>query len=153
MTYLYIGEVRKTHGLKGELCLYSDLDHKEDIFKINNIFYINNEPLTVASYRPHQNYDMVTFKDHSQIEAVLKYRGQAVYMLRTDLKTPLFVTELIDFICISDKVIGKVSDLIMTKKYTILVLDNGKMIPNIKAFVQKIDIANKTIYIDKDMLL
>ena len=56
----YIGKIVNTHGIKGEVKIISNIKHKDLIFKKGNIVIIENEKLTINSYRTHKNFDMIT---------------------------------------------------------------------------------------------
>ena len=87
MDFIYVGKIVGTHGIKGEIRIISNFDKKEKVFLIEMPLYIGDkkEKEIINSYRKHKNYDMVTLKDINDINEVLKYKGQKVYVLRNDL--------------------------------------------------------------------
>jgi len=84
MNYVYIGNIVNTHGIKGEVRILSSFNYKEYIFKKNFNLYIgkNKEKQTINSYRFHKIFDMVTFYGIDNINDVLKYKGEKVYILK-----------------------------------------------------------------------
>lgn len=149
---IYIGKIVNTHGIKGEIRILSDIDYKKDIFKIGNTLYIgkNKTPLIIKTYRVHKNFDMVTFNDINDINEVLKYKGENVYINKNEIKIDgYFDEELIGLEVYTDKLIGVVKEI--RKGYQdLLVIEGNKeyLIPKIEPFINKIDIEDKKIYIN-----
>ena len=55
---LYIGNLVNTHGIKGEVKIISKFKYKSQVFKKGNNLYIDEEKLTINSYRPHKQFDL-----------------------------------------------------------------------------------------------
>lgn len=148
---IYIGRLVNTHGIKGEVRIKSDINHKELVFKKGNHLLINNESLEINSYRVHKEFDMVTFKNINDINEVLKYKGKNVYIDKSEIKENiLFSEEYIGLEVYSDHYIGKVEDILKNNIYDILVIRNNKkeyLVPNVDEFIENIDIENKKIII------
>ena len=152
MNFIYIGDIVNTHGLKGEVRIVSDFKYKDKVFKKGFGVYVGRqkEPLTFNSHRVHKNYDMVTFEGITDINDVIAYKGDKVYINRDDVEIDGYFDE--DYIGLSvyenDKKIGEVKYLLKSKAHDILVVDDeGKkhMIPNIKEFIKNIDLKEKRI--------
>lgn len=149
---IYIGKIVNTHGIKGEIRILSDIDYKKDIFKIGNTLYIGKHktPLIIKTYRVHKNFDMVTFNDINDINEVLKYKGENVYINKNEIKIDgYFDEELIGLEVYTYKLIGVVKEI--RKGYQdLLVIEGNKeyLIPKIEPFINKIDIEDKKIYIN-----
>ena len=90
---LYIGNLVNTHGIKGEVRIISDFKYKDLIFKPNNYIYINNEKLKIKTYRKHKNYDMVTFENYDNINDVLNFKGNKVYIDKKEYTFPGILNE------------------------------------------------------------
>ena len=90
---LYIGKVAGTHGIKGEIRILSDFKYKDIVFQKGNYLYIDEDNLTIDTYRVHKNYDMVTFIGINDINDVLKYKGQDVYIDRSEYVFPDLLNE------------------------------------------------------------
>ena len=98
----------------------------------------------------HKNYDMVTFDGIDNINDVIVYKGDAVYANRNDIKIDgYFDEDLIGLDVYTSSCIGKVEYILKSKAHDILVLDTGKMIPNISEFVKQIDLNDKKIIVEK----
>lgn len=151
MDYIYIGDVVNTHGLKGEVRILSDFKFKNSAFRKGITFYIGkfrNEEV-VSTYRVHKNYDMVTFVDKNNIEDVLIYKNEPVYVNRNDLEYDGYLDEDLiglDVYCENNN-IGHVDSILRTNAHEILVVKNGRkhMIPNIDEFIENVDLENNRL--------
>jgi len=152
MDLIYIGKVVNTHGLKGEIRIISDFKYKKDVFKINNILYINNNDYKINSYRYHKIYDMVTLENINNIEQSEQLKNLNVYINREDYNFNGYLDEdLIGLDVYDDSLYkGKVVDILKTSVNDLLVIDGIKrhMVPNIHEFVKEVDLNNKKIYIE-----
>lgn len=150
--YIYIGKIVNTHGIKGEVRILSDIEYKKEIFKTNNHLYIgkNKENVIINSYRVHKNFDMVTFNNINDINKVLKYKGENIYIKKEEIKIDgYFDEELVGLEVYTDKLIGTVKEI--RKGYQdLFVIEGNKeyLVPKIEPFIKNIDIENKKIYIN-----
>ena len=148
---VYLGKIVNTHGIKGELRIISDFKYKDTVFKINNKIYIDNKEYIIKSYRHHKMYDMVTLEGINDIDSALKLKGEYVYISREDYKFDGYLNEDLIGLDVYDKDIykGKIVDIVKSKKYDLLVIDGIKrhMVPNIKEFIENVDLDKKQINI------
>jgi 16S rRNA processing protein RimM len=156
MEYIYVGDIVNTHGLKGELRIISDFEYKDKIFKPDFKIYVGHEKeeLVIRTYRPHKIYEMVTLDGVNDINDAIIYKGDQVYINRADLDINSYLDE--DLIGINvysnDKLIGQVSLITSNKAHKILVVNNDNhryLIPNVPAFIKKIDLKNRTLEINE----
>lgn len=154
MDLICIGDVVNTHGIKGELRIISEFKYKNEIFKKGFKFYIGRfeDEVVLKGYRKHKNFDMLTFDGIDNINDVLQYKGEKIYIKRKDLNKDLLLNEdLIEFeVMYTNKSIGKLIEIINNNAHEIFVIeDNNKthLVPYIKDFIEKIDIENKKIYL------
>ncbi len=155
MEYIYIGKIVNTHGIKGELRIISDFKFKDKVFVPNFYFYIGNNKVKekVISYRHHKIYEMVMFDGYNDINQVLKYLNEEVYILKDDLK--LDSTEYLDSDLIGmkiledDQVIGIVTDITYASKTNKLIeanINNKKAyIPFNEEFILDINLQDRVI--------
>lgn len=138
-----IGKVANTHGLKGELKILSNFKFKKEVFLADKTIYINNEKLTIKSYRPHQKYDMVIFDEYNNINDVLKFKGFKVYVDENDynfsgvLNEQLIGLEVYE----NSKLMGIIKDIEMNGGKELIVIErNNKeyLIPYNDEFIKKI---------------
>lgn len=154
MNFICIGDLVNTHGIKGEVRIISDFKNKDLIFVPGKHLYIgkNKEDLVIKTYRTHKSYDMVTFEGINDINDVLMYKGELVYVDKSTLNVDYFEEDLIGLdVYDNDNKIGVVTNLMKNKLYTILVVkynDKNYLVPNISEFVEKVDLENRKIYIN-----
>ena len=154
MNYLCIGRIVNTHGIKGEIKISSEFLFKDVVFKKGRKFYIgeNKEMQIMETYRVHKIFDMITFKGINNINDVLKYKGEPIFINRDDVKFPDYLDEeLIGLDVWSDRYCGFVYDVIKTKTGRILEVHKEKvhLVPYHKAFVKKVDLKKKIIKIEE----
>lgn len=154
MDYIYIGKIVNTHGIKGEIKILSNIDHKDLIFKKNFKIYIGKNKIeeVINSYRHHKVFDMITLFGIDDINDVLKYKNQNVYINKNDVKELVFDEDYIGLDVYTDKYIGKVVDVLKNVSQDILVIKNENkkyMVPKVDAFIKQIDFSNKKIYINE----
>lgn len=117
MEYIIIGKIVNTHGIKGEVRLLSNFKYKEKVFVPEFTIYIGKEKNkeVITSYRHHKQFEMITMKGITNINDVLKYKGEKVYINKSDLNlnnNEYLDEDLINFeVIMNDKVIGKVTDI------------------------------------------
>ncbi len=155
MNYIYIGDIVNTHGIKGEVKIISHFKYKSNVFIKGTSLYIGDSKikLIINSYRHHKVFDMVTFVGINDINEVLKYKGEAVYIDKNEVKIDGILNEdLIDMnVYGDDSFVGRVTDILNNGVYDILVVENEKsksLIPNISEFVLNIDLNNNRIDIN-----
>lgn len=153
MSYILIGKVVGTHGIKGEVKIRSDFSLKNEIFIKGKTLYLGPEKAAVLinSYRYHKIYDMVTLDGYNNINDVLEFKGKNVFALKEDLNNNDYILEdLIGFIVIeNNQEIGQVQDIIKNKANTLLQVNGNKSfyIPFCDEYVKKIDSNNKEIIV------
>ncbi len=150
--YIYLGKIVNTHGIKGEIRILSDFDYKDIIFKKDFKIYIGKDKQeeTINTYRVHKNYDMVTLNGINDINDVLKYKGQNVYINKEDIKDLKVDEDYIGLDVYTDKYIGKITDILKGKN-DILVIENESkryLVPKVDNFIKNIDFDNNKIYIN-----
>ncbi len=154
MNYIYIGDIVNTHGIKGEVKILSHFKYKSNVFIKGTSLYIGSDKvkLIISSYRHHKVFDMVTFVGINDINDVLKYKGEPVYIDKNEVHIDGVLNEdLIDMsVYGNDSFIGHVTDILNNGLYDILVVDGNSrsLIPNIDEFVLNIDVEGKRIDIN-----
>ncbi len=161
--YVFVGKIINTFGIIGELKVLSDFEFKERVFKKDFNIYIGEDKIkeVVNTYRHHQEYELITLMGYNNINEVLKYKGNDIYIKRSDLKLEddeYLLSDLIDLdVYDEDKYIGKVIDYTETKEYYLLKvhLDKDYYIPCISHFIKNVDLKNKRIDTNKgsDLIL
>lgn len=155
MNYVYIGDLVNTHGIKGEVRILSDFELKDQVFKKDFKLYIgrNYEEETIRTYRKHKTFDMVTLVEIDDINDVLGYKGDRVYVNRDDLKIKDYISQ--DLIglntYIDDKLIGPVKQVMKSKAHDIIVItgkNKNHMVPRVKEFIKEVNLKEKILVIN-----
>lgn len=152
-TFILVGKIINTFGIKGEVKISSDFEYKNRIFKSDCHLYIGKDKYqeVVKSYRVHKNYDMVGFVNKGNINEVLKYKSQNVYVKRSELflnDGEYLYKDIIGFqVWNNTLVIGEVIDYILNKGQLLWKIKGDKVfyIPNVAEYILKIDLLNKKI--------
>lgn len=155
MNEIYIGKIVNTHGIKGEVRILSDFPYKEQVFHRGTKIYIGKKRIgkIITSYRRHKIYDMVVLDGIDTIDDALEYKGCAVYIHRDEVRIDGIVDE--DYIGLQVFSKQDYKGEIVEKrkgKQDLLVVRKGQkqfLIPNVSAFVKKIDLKNKKIEIEE----
>ena len=153
MDYIYVGKIVNTHGIKGELRIISDFEYKDRVFKKDMILYIGNNKVKeqIVSYRHHKNYEMVMFNNYTNINEVLMYKNQDVYVNRDDLKllpNEYLYQDLINLkIKKDEEILGIVQDVMYNNGNVLLSVKSNKdyFIPLNEHFIKKVDLQEKFI--------
>ena len=153
--YVYIGKIVNTHGIKGELRLLSDFKYKDRVFLNGRRIYIGEDHIEeiIKSYRHHKVFDMITLVGYDNINEVLKYLKQKVYVKKFDLS--LNPNEYLDDdllnlkVILDNKEVGIVVGITNNGagNRTIETIINGKrvLIPFHEHFIKNIDFVNRVI--------
>ena len=150
MEYIYIGKIINTHGIKGEIRIFSDFKYIDRVFKLNNKLFVGEEKeeITVNSYRKHKIYHMITFNNINDILEVLKYKRKKVYIKKCDLNlksNEYLDSELIHLEAFfNNESLGKINNITNNNGYKIFVIKK-LLIPYNENFIEKVDLENKKI--------
>lgn len=150
MEKIFIGKIINTHGIKGELKIRSDFKYKDEVFVSNMKIYIDEEEHIIYSSRNQMEYKLILIDDYNNINDVLKYKGKNIYINRNLINEKYILNEdIIGYnVIVGDKNIGKLTNVMQNGIQEILVINNI-MIPYVDAFVKKIDMQKKEIYINE----
>lgn len=153
MDYVFIGKIVNTHGIKGEVRILSDFEKKERVFKPNTIIYIGKEKNReeIVEYRHHKQFEMITLKNYSNINEVLKYVGKDVFVKREDLSLKsdeYLLDDLINMEIVENKkVLGKIKNIVYNKANILLYVEGEKSfyIPFVSEYIIKVDLKKKEV--------
>ena len=87
MKYVLIGKIVNTHGIKGEVRILSDFRFKNKVFVPGMKIYVGKDKVLeeINSYRHHKIFEMIVMNGYNNINDVLKYKGDYVFVNRDDL--------------------------------------------------------------------
>ena len=132
MKYVLIGKIVNTHGLKGEVRILSSFKYKDRIFKKGMKVYIGKEKICeeINSYRYHKIFDMITMCGYGDINQILKYKGEYIFVNKEDIK--LKENEYLDEdivglnVYVEDRLLGRVNRIEKHSVNEVLVIKNDE---------------------------
>ena len=156
MKYVLIGKLVNTHGLKGEVRILSDFKYKDRVFRPGMKIYIGKDKVCeeIVSYRHHKIFEMIMMKGYDDIDQVLKYKGEYVFVNKSDIE--LNPGEYLDEDIIGLKVIadgigrGTVRRIEKHNKNEILVIKNNVknyLIPYNFDIIENVDLEKKEMIV------
>lgn len=155
MNKIKVGEILTTHGIKGELKIKAT--GKENFNRDINYFIGNDYDIVkVNSVKYHKGFYLVQFKNLEDINKVLKYKSQFIYIDEKDLinleSDEYYIKDLIglDVYDTNGLFIGKLTDILEYSANDVYIVktDNQEiMIPAVEEFIKDIDIDNKKIVV------
>ena len=156
MKYVLIGKIVNTHGLKGEVRILSSFKYKDKVFKEGMNIYIGKDKINecITSYRYHKIFDMITIDGYNDINQVLKYKGEYVFVNREDLvlgENEYLDEELISLrVYVDERFLGVVRKIEKHSVNEILVIKNDEknyLVPYNFDIIESIDLEKKEIHV------
>lgn len=157
--YISIGKITNFFGIKGEAKVgYSNINHIKSAKKVFLLDDESKRTLTIEKVRFHKNFAIIKFLEIDDINELLKYKGQRIFISTKEAKEQLDKNEFLirDLIgCIvyneSNEKIGEVTDISNNSSTDLLNIKNtiGKIdiVPFVDEFFPVVDIENKKIII------
>lgn len=162
MDFIEIGKIVNTHGLKGELKIESWSSFDDIRYEKGNIVYLNIHdeyvPFTVATYREHKGYALVSFEGLQNINLVEKYKTHIVYIdkdSRGDLEEDEYYSDDIVGLSVIDEQENKIGEVISVE-FTNGAQDNLRvrtinkkefLVPYVDAFILDVNLDEAYIQI------
>lgn len=152
MKYVLVGKLVNTHGLKGEVRILSEFKYKDRVFLPGMKIYIGRDKVCeeIVSYRHHKIFEMIMMKGYNNINQVLKYKGEYVFVNKEDIKLnpgEYLDEDIIGLIVIVDKkVMGVVKRIEKHNRNEILVVksvDKNYLIPYNFDIIENVDLEKK----------
>lgn len=154
MKYVLIGKIVNTHGLKGEVRILSEFKYKDKVFKEGMKVYIGKEKVCeeISSYRYHKIFDMITMTGYNNINEILKYKGEYIFVNKEDIN--LNENEYLDEdiigqkVYVEDRCLGIVRRIDKHGKNEILVVKSDEknyLIPYNFDIILSVDLIKKEI--------
>lgn len=159
-TYLNVGKIVNTHGIKGEIRVQSITENPEERYKPGSELVIeinNNEriPVTVKSHRVHKNFDLLTFENYPSINDVEKFKTKMLQIneeLLPELEEGVYYeSEIIGLIVLNEtgQKIGKLKEILFLPANDVWVVKRpGKkdlLLPYIESVVLDVNTDSKEI--------
>lgn len=160
--WLYVGKIVNTQGIKGEVRIVSVTDFPEERYAKGAVLHVRDQknstydPLKVASYRRHKQFDCLTFENYNSINDIEKYKGCSLFVTKEQL-SPLeqgdfYYHEIIGAQVVTDtgQEMGTVKEILSPGANDVWVVDTGKkevLIPYISDVVKNVDVVHKTVIV------
>ena len=155
MDFIKIGKVVKTHGIKGEIRILSDVPYKDKVFVIGNNIIIDNKEYKITSYRVHKGFDMVTLDGFNNINDVLFLLKKEVYFSKDELNLSddeILDEELITYSVLTNNgkkgIIKEIFKASESNKILRIELDHEVLIPINSPMIKKIDKDKKEVLVE-----
>ena len=152
MKYVMIGKIVNTHGLRGEVRILSSFKYKDRIFKKGIKVYIGkdkNEEV-IKSYRYHKIFDMIVMDGYNDINDVLKYKGEYIFVNKEDIvleENEYLDEDIIGLnVYVDDRLLGRVNRIDKHSVNEILVIKNDEknyLVPYNFDIILSIDLSKK----------
>lgn len=157
--YISIGKITNFFGIKGEAKVgYQNENHIKTASSVTMLDDISKCELKIKSVRFHKNFAIVKFEGIDDINDLLKFKGQRLFILKdTALKTldkdEYLINDLINCDVINEEgeKLGVVVGVSTNNSQDLLNIKNslGKinLVPFVNEFFPRVDIKNKKIII------
>ena len=132
MKYVLIGKIVNTHGLKGEVRILSSFKYKDRVFKEGMNIYIGKDKIDekITSYRYHKIFDMIVMDGYNDINDVLKYKGEYIFVNKEDVvlnENEYLDEDIIGLnVYVDDRLLGRVNRIDKHSINEILVVKNDE---------------------------
>lgn len=166
-SYLRVGVIASTHGLKGEVKVFPTTDDPERFRDLKQVFLDTGndyKSLNVAGVKFFKNQVILKFREFNDINEIEQYKGKDLLVTR-DQAVPLkenenFITDLIDMEVYTDedKRLGILTDVLQTGANDVYVVetDEGKevLLPAIPSCILEVNVeaARMTVHILEGLL-
>ncbi|MDY0234449.1 MAG: ribosome maturation factor RimM [Gudongella sp.] len=159
MDYTIIGKIINTHGIKGDLKVYPLTNSLDRFFDLEKVYIGDSkEEVFIKEVKVHKGLALLKFKNLENINDVLAYKEQFVYVDDANKvklqENQYFISDLIGckVILEDETAIGSLIDVLQggaNDVYVVLSPDKKEfLIPAVGEFIKSVDIENSLIVID-----
>lgn len=155
---LRVGVISSTHGIKGEVKVFSTTDEPERFKKLKTVILDTGREqttLTIEGVKFFKNMVILKFKEFNDINEVEKYKGKDLLITREQAGTPgpdeNYIVDLIGLKVVTDEgaEFGTMKDVILTGANDVYVIadPNGKeyLFPAIKQCILDVNLETQTM--------
>lgn len=158
-SYLELGQIVSTHGVKGELRFNPWCDTPDFVKKFKTLYFDNKgeKSIKVISARPHGNVAILMLDGVDDMDKARALKNKVLYMKREDAKLPKdvwFRQELFDCKVLDNETgaeLGIISDVSETGANDVWHIKTSKgevLIPAIKDVIVSVNVADGIIKIN-----
>ena len=149
MEKVYVGKIVNTFGIKGELKIASSFEMPERVFKKGQQILIGETTHVITGLREHKNHYLTQIDDLDNINLVLIYKGQSVFVERSLLnltETEYLMDDLINLeLYENNELIGIVTEVINDKVNPLIKINKQFYIPLKANYIIKVLLNEKKI--------
>jgi len=149
MANIYVGKIINTFGIKGELKVFSDFDMPDKVFVKGNEIIINDNTHEITNIRYHKNHYLMEIDNIKDINEVLSFKKNDIYVLRDSLNLKegeYLMNDLIDMeIYDNNELIGKVTNVIRDDKNPLIRVNNEFYIPLKANYIKEVNLIENRI--------
>ena len=159
--YLPAGRITTTHGIKGEVKVYPEVDDPGRFSLFKEVYLRSGSRIIsveIENVKFFKKTVILKFKGIDDINDVVRYRDYEVLARREDIaelkEDQYFDADIIGLMVFdtSGRELGKVSSVLHGSGNDVYIIDPGQgkeiMIPAVKRFVTKVDIENGNMTVD-----
>ena len=154
-----IGKIVKTHGLKGEMKVYSFTDYPERFAEIDYLYmHESDKKYFIENIKYQKNMAILKIKGIDTIEEAENLIDTTLYIDQANLREldedEYMIADLVgmDVVLTTGETIGKVTDVLQYTANDIYVVHSESgdeyLIPAVKEFVPEINMSTKTITVN-----
>lgn len=161
--YYKVGKIVNTHGIRGEVRVISTTDFTEERYQVGEQLFLFRDkqevlPLTIASYRRHKNFDLLSFEGYPNINDVEVFRDGILKISEKQLgeldEHEYYYHEIIGLTVIDeeDKEIGKITEILSPGANDVWVVkrkgQKDALLPYIEYVVKAVDLTAGTVRVE-----
>jgi len=147
--FLEVGIVTNTHGIIGEIKIDCRCDSPEFVRQFDAL-NVGGELYAIEHYRPHKNAAIIKLRGINSVQDAQALKGKTVAADVSKVVLPegrFFIADIIGLpVFEGTERIGTLTNVLNLPAHDVYVLDNGRMIPNVPAFVKRVD--SNGIYVE-----
>lgn len=157
MEYIAVGKIINTFGIKGQVKVYPYTDDIERFSELKTVFIGKNKSkVEIENVIYHKGFAIIKFLGLNNINEVLLYKDDLIYIIEKDLRTlpddHYFIFDLLDceVIDISGKKLGYLSNVLQYASNDVYAIKNNNkefLIPAVKEFIKEVNIEEKKIIV------
>jgi 16S rRNA processing protein RimM len=161
--YYKVGKIVNTHGIRGEVRVISTTDFTEERYQVGETLYLFRDDqdvltLTIASYRRHKNFDLLSFEGYPNINDVEAFRDGILKISEKQLgalnEHEYYYHEIIGLTVLDDEEneIGKITEILSPGANDVWVVkrkgQKDALIPYIESVVKDIDLTEGVVHVE-----
>lgn len=154
-----VGQIVNTHGLKGDVKIYSYTDYPERFEEIDYVYDENRKKYMLERVKYHKSMPIIKLQTVDSIDDAEKMRGVTLYIDEENLREleedEYMISDLVGLQAFTESgnPIGEVVNVLQYTANDIYVIhsSDGKeyLVPALKEFVPIIDLENKKMIINE----